>query len=79
MSSSTALLIGLCGLALAALAGGMLLVYARLRAIERAVAAIAANSDALREIVGLLRSVDGNTSLLGGLGRVFRPGAQKRS
>jgi hypothetical protein len=78
MSSSATLLFALGGLAIAAVAGWMVMLYARLRAIERAVASIAANTDSLREIVGLLRSVDGNTSLLGGLGRVFRSPAAKR-
>jgi hypothetical protein len=71
MNRSDAVLYGLAALAIIAAAGWMITIWVRLRALERAVLAIVKNTDALGEIVKLLRSVDGNTSLLGGIRGVF--------
>jgi hypothetical protein len=73
------LLLSLCGLAIVGLVAWMLTLAARLRAIERAVQSIVANTNTLREMVDLLRSVDGNTSLLGGIRGVFGSTDHKKS
>jgi len=71
--------LGVCGVALLALVAWMVVLSARLRAIERAVQTIVANTNTLREMVDLLRSVNGNTSLLGGIRGVFGSTDRKRS
>ena len=71
-----AVLFGACGLAIAGVIGWMVLLSVRLANIERAVAAIADNTNSLRDLVALLKSVEGNTSLLGGIGSVF--GSKRR-
>jgi len=54
-------------------------ISARLKAIERAVFTIVDNTNALREVINLLRSIDGNTSLLGGIRRAFGSRDRKKS
>lgn len=71
MNFSDAVLFAVCGLAAAGIVGWMVLLTARLKAIERALQTVVDNTHALREIVRLLGSVDRNTSLLGGIGNVF--------
>ena len=66
------------GLVVIGIAGWMILLTVRLRAIERAVQSIATNTNALREITTLLKSVDANTSLLGGIRGVFGSRDAKR-
>ncbi len=71
MNFANPILLGACGLAAAGVLAWMALLSARLSHIERAVVAIANNTKSLNDLVGLLRSVEGNTSLLGGIGSVF--------
>jgi hypothetical protein len=72
-------LLGVGGVAIIGLGAWMVTLWARLRAIERSVQAIVANTNTLREMVELLRSVDGNTSLLGGIRGVFGSTDHKKS
>jgi hypothetical protein len=76
MNSGEALLVGAAGLAIIGVVAWMLLLLRRLKNIERAVQSIVDNTHSLREIVDSLKSVDSNTSLLGGIGNVF--GARDR-
>jgi len=71
MNLNDTVLVGFCGIAIVGIVGWMVTVSARLRAIERALQPIVDNTGSLHEIVKLLRSVDGNTSLLGGIRGVF--------
>jgi hypothetical protein len=71
MNRTDAILLGVCGIAIVGIVGWMVLLSVRLRNIERAVQSIAANTNSLRDLVGLLKSVEGNTSLFGGIGSVF--------
>ncbi len=71
MNWTNAVLLGACGIAIIGVVGWMVLLSVRLTNIERAVQSIADNTNALRDLVGLLKSVEGNTSLLGGIGNVF--------
>jgi hypothetical protein len=65
--------------AIVAIVAWMYWMSARLGAIERAVQSIEENTNSLREIVGLLRSVQGDTSLLGGIRGVFGSSDRKKS
>jgi hypothetical protein len=58
-------------IALIAVVAWMYVILARLGALRRAVHAIADNTHALSEILDLLRSIDRNTSVLGGIRGVF--------
>ena len=78
MTFRDGLLLGLGGFAIVGVAAWMLLLSLRLRNIERAVQSIADNTDSLRALVELLRSVEGNTSLLGGIGSVFGSRGRKK-
>jgi hypothetical protein len=78
MNWSDAMLFGGGAVAILAAVAWMMVVSARLRAIERAVQSIVDNTNELREIVDLLRSVDGNTSVLGGIGNVFGANDRKK-
>jgi hypothetical protein len=71
MNWTDAVVLGACGFAVIGVVGWMVLLSVRLRNIERAVRSIADNTDSLRALVGLLKSVEANTSLLGGIGNVF--------
>jgi hypothetical protein len=71
MNWNDAALFGVVGLAIIGVVGWMVLLSVRLKRIERAVQSIADNTNSLRDLVGLLKSVEGNTSLLGGIGSVF--------
>lgn len=77
MSFTNPVLLGMCGLAVVGVLAWMVLLSVRLSNIERAVVAIAANTKSLNDLVGLLRSVEGNTSLLGGIGSVFGTKSRK--
>jgi hypothetical protein len=79
MNFSNTELFGLCGFAIVGIVGWMVSVAVRLRAIERALQSVVDNTNSLQEMVKLLRSVDGNTSLLGGIRGVFGSGDQKKS
>ncbi len=79
MNWNDPLLLGAGSVAITGLLAWMVAVWARLRAIERSVQAIVANTNTLPEMVELLRSVDGNTSLLGGIRGVFGSTDHKKS
>lgn len=79
MNWNGALLLGLGGAAIVGLIAWALVVAARLKAIERSVQSIADNTSTLREIGPLLKALESNTSLLGGIGSVFGSSDRKKS
>jgi hypothetical protein len=79
MNLSDTVLFSLCGVAVVGVVGWMIMLSLRLGAIERAVQSIATNTNALRELVELLRSLERNTSLLGGIRGVFGSKDHKKS
>ena len=78
MNWNDTVLLALCGVAIVALVAWMVILSARLKAIERAVQSIVTNTSTLREMIDLLRSVAGDTSLLGGIRGVFRSTDRKK-
>ena len=79
MIPNDTVLLGVCGIAILGLIAWIVFLSARLRSIDRAVQSIESNTKTLREMVELLRSVDGNTSLLGGIRGVFGSADHKRA
>ena len=79
MSWNGSLLLGLCGIAIIVIVAWMVFLAAQLRSIERAVKSIEVSTGTLRDLVDLLRSVEGNTSLLGGIRGVFGSKDHKRA
>ncbi len=79
MSWNGTVLLGLFGSAILVVVAWMLFLAARLRSIERAVKSIEVNTNTLRDLVDLLRSVEGNTALLGGIRGVFGSKDHKRA